>query len=47
MRHMAHSCVTSGRKKTLESPQCNTVLAQKAGPIAVVAKKHADAGAYV
>ena len=39
MRHMAHLCVTFWPEKTLESAQCDTVLAQNGGRIAVRAKK--------
>jgi hypothetical protein len=44
MRHLAHSCVTLWTKKTLKSPLCDTVLAQSADRIALMAK---GAGTYL
>ena len=44
MRHMAHFCVILWPEKALESPQCDTVLAQNEGRIAVMAKKPVIAG---
>jgi len=44
MRHVAHSCVSFWPEKALESPQCDTVLAQNGGRIAAIAKKLAGAG---
>jgi hypothetical protein len=47
MLQVAHFCVTFWPKKALESPQCDTVLAQNGGRIALMAKKPAGAGAYL
>jgi hypothetical protein len=47
MRHMSRSCVSFWPKKALESAQCDTVLAQNGGRIAMMAKKSAGASAYV
>jgi hypothetical protein len=44
MRHMAHFCVAVWRKATLKRRQCDAVLAQNSGRIAMTTKKPARAG---